>query len=147
MVGSVRAAIKSSHQRMFCFDMVPNIVHDRADCKGLVRGQEPRHSRRVMSFSREIQQIEDDLVALGLKRHNIATAICSRAGLDRTTWQRWRLGETEPTLAHWRLVTQHLPGLRRMLQARKKRNSMEEPDEPVHPVVKRRRRKTRKARK
>jgi hypothetical protein len=65
-----------------------------------------------MRFAREILNIEDELVALGLPRHNIATVLCKRAKFDRTTWQRWRLGETAPTHLNWLKIERHLHKLK-----------------------------------
>lgn len=48
-----------------------------------------------------IREIE---AALGRARSNVPKLLAA-AGVNRSTWTRWRAGETEPTMAKWRAVT------------------------------------------
>lgn len=54
--------------------------------------------------SQDIFQRETQLIALGWSQRNIAERIARLAGVDHTTYRRWRNGENEPTLASWRRV-------------------------------------------
>jgi DNA-binding phage protein len=50
-----------------------------------------------MSFVADIQAVEARVVAAG---HNV-TRLCREAQIARTTWQRWKAGETSPTFRTW----------------------------------------------
>lgn len=53
-----------------------------------------------MALSDEMDLIETRLKAAG---HTV-TKLCETAGLARSTWDRWRRGETEPNFKSWRLA-------------------------------------------
>lgn len=93
-----------------------------------------RPERRSTPLMNEVFELENGLEALGLKRHNIAMVLCKRAKIDRTTYQRWRLGETSPSLSNWRKIVHHATKVKEDLSNGK------------HVLAKRRRRKPKKAR-
>lgn len=53
-----------------------------------------------MALTDEMDLIETRLKAAG---HTV-TKLCETAGLARSTWDRWRRGETEPNFKSWRLA-------------------------------------------
>jgi hypothetical protein len=65
-----------------------------------------------------VADVEKRLISLGWKRRGIAARLSKVAEIDETTWRRWRNRETEPTLATWTRVVDHVV----KLQKREKRN-------------------------
>jgi transcriptional regulator with XRE-family HTH domain len=53
-----------------------------------------------MAFSDDMAGIEDRIRANGRSIRQL----CIEAGIARSTWDRWRRGETEPNTKTWRAV-------------------------------------------
>src|SRR5262245_43880889 len=88
-----------------------------------------------MGITTEIRRMESRLKALGLKPHNITAVIAKRVGVNRTTYERWRDGETEPSHSKWLRAIQCIEKIKEDLTNGK------------HVLAKRRRRNARKPRK
>lgn len=59
-----------------------------------------QRTRLPLAITDEILEIEARLERAGLT----ASALCREAGIARSTWQRWKSGETEPTMGSWRSI-------------------------------------------
>ena len=69
-----------------------------------------------------IETVEKRLIFLGVSRRGIAAHLSQQeeVAIDETTWRRWRNGQTEPTLAAWTRVVDHVVKLQK--KKREKRN-------------------------
>lgn len=61
--------------------------------------------RERTPFQAEIAAIEKRLAESG----KTIDDLCEAAGINRTTWQRWRNGEVGPTMKSWQRVQEALP--------------------------------------
>lgn len=60
-----------------------------------------------MAVAVEIAGIEQDLSRAG----KTVKDLCAAAGVNRSTWTRWKAGATEPNMATWRKVQAELQAL------------------------------------
>lgn len=58
-----------------------------------------------MNTKQKIAQIERHL----RKARVSVNSVCRRADVDRSTWTRWKNGDTEPNTKTWRKVVEALP--------------------------------------
>jgi hypothetical protein len=63
--------------------------------------------REKMDTVQTIKAVEEKLARLGITGH----AFARRAGVNPSTWTRWRTGETEPNVATWRKVVEQVSKL------------------------------------
>jgi predicted transcriptional regulator len=50
------------------------------------------------------------LIERGLRKKRVSVnSVCRRANVDRSTWHRWKNGDTEPNVKTWRRVVRALP--------------------------------------
>jgi transcriptional regulator with XRE-family HTH domain len=63
--------------------------------------RQPSGSGVDMALVEDMLAIEARLDASG----RTVADLCREAGLARSTWDRWRRGETEPNMRSWRSVT------------------------------------------
>jgi hypothetical protein len=63
--------------------------------------------RQPSGFGMDMALVEDMLAIEGRLDASGRTVadLCREAGLARSTWDRWRRGETEPNMRSWRSVT------------------------------------------
>jgi predicted transcriptional regulator len=54
----------------------------------------------AMAVSEEMAQIEASLSSAGLT----VKALCATAGVNQSTWTRWKAGSNEPNMATWAKV-------------------------------------------
>lgn len=58
-----------------------------------------------MSIAEQVSKIERDLAARGWSPDDL----CRKAGINRSTWTRWKSGVVIPNLATWQKVEECLP--------------------------------------
>lgn len=62
---------------------------------------------RIMVTPETIRVLEERLRASGIRVDDL----CSRAGVNRGTWQRWKAGKTTPHMANWDRVLKTVAAL------------------------------------
>lgn len=55
-----------------------------------------------MSLTQELSKIEAELREVGAT----VTDVCREAGIARSTWRRWSVGETQPNFGTWQSIVE-----------------------------------------